>query len=100
MFAAQKDSWCEVGEVLACDDRVIALCTTMHGTDNDHSRSVKITYGAVAVIENGLVRRLDRYEPDDRPAMMSRYAELANAGENAQLDRITGSDVRDQEPRS
>ena len=34
-LATGSDWWCEVDEVLACDDRVIALSVTFHCTNND-----------------------------------------------------------------
>jgi ketosteroid isomerase-like protein len=76
MLAAQSNGRFEVREVLACDDRVMALTISMCGTSNDGGGAFEIPNGVVVVVENGLLCRLDRYQPEDRQALIARYTEL------------------------
>jgi ketosteroid isomerase-like protein len=86
-FTAGCDLWARIVEVLACDDRVIALTWIAHGRHRDGGGTFEIPIGDVMVIENGLMRSADVYGPDDRDAVLARFAELAGAQENAPLDR-------------
>jgi hypothetical protein len=77
-FAAGSDMWWQVDEALACDDRVIALMATLHGTSREGSGPFEIPFGLVAVIEDGRRTEEHLYQPDDRQAMLARYAELGS----------------------
>jgi ketosteroid isomerase-like protein len=80
-FVSASDSWWQVGEVLACDDRVVALTATLHGRNETGGGSFEIGFGVVGVIENGLRSVEDFYEPADRQAMLARYVELGGRHE-------------------
>ena len=77
-FAAFPDLSTEVDEVLACDERVIAMRWTMrgHATEDAGGGPIEIPWGVVAVVEDGLWLSADYYEPDDLVAIMRRYAQL------------------------
>ena len=66
----------EVEEVLACDDRAVAMSLSIRGTSADGGGPYKIAYCIVCVIEGELLRSVDRYGLDDRRAALARYAEL------------------------
>jgi flavin-dependent dehydrogenase len=78
-FAAAIDRWWQVDEVLACDDRVIALTCTMHGRSNDGGGggAFAIPFGVVFVVEYGLRTHEHHYQPEDRRAMLAQFAELS-----------------------
>jgi DUF1009 family protein len=61
--------------VLGCDERVIALISRARGF-TEHGGLGEIAYGQVAVVEDGSILRLERDEPDDRDAMLTRFGEL------------------------
>jgi ketosteroid isomerase-like protein/tetratricopeptide (TPR) repeat protein len=79
LYRSAMDIWPDVHtephEVLACDDRVIAFTHTTSGTDGKGS-PFEIPFGVVFLVENGLITTWDQYEPDNRQAMIGRYAEL------------------------
>jgi ketosteroid isomerase-like protein len=75
-LVASADVRNDVDEVLACDDRVIAISYAIRGTSTDGGDAFEISIGLVSVIEDGLLVRQDIYEPGDRQAMIARYAEL------------------------
>ena len=76
-FSIGCELWARVVEVLACGDRVIALSWTVHGRHRDGGGTFEIPIGDLMVIEDGLVHSADVYDPNDRDAMLARYAELA-----------------------
>ncbi len=86
LFALSSDARCDVEEILACDDRVIALRLAYRGHANDGGGVAEFAIGMVSVIEDGQFVGSDQYEPDDRAAMIARYAEvgggLAALGDN------------------
>jgi len=65
----------EMDEVLACDERVIAMRATVRGTSPD-GRQFEVALGLVDVVEDGLFVSADRYDAESRDAMLTRYAEL------------------------
>ncbi|MGA2455757.1 MAG: nuclear transport factor 2 family protein [Solirubrobacteraceae bacterium] len=65
----------ELEEVLACDERVIAMRATVRGTSPD-GEQFEVPLGLVDVTENGLFTSADRYDPENRDAMLARYTEL------------------------
>jgi len=76
MFAAGSDWWFRVNEVLACDHQVLAVSFTARGTNGVGGGPAEIAFGAVLVIQDGSITKVDHYEHDDRQAMLARYAEL------------------------
>jgi ketosteroid isomerase-like protein len=73
----------EIDEVLACDERVIALISSWRGRGVKAGK-IEYTMGAVDVVENGLWVSCDLFEPDDRAGMLARYEELRRTVEPAQ----------------
>ena len=51
----------EMDEVLACDERVIAMRATVRGT-TPHGQHFEVPLGLVDVVENGLFVSADRYD--------------------------------------
>ncbi len=87
-FAVSPDVRGEVDEVLACDERVIALITTWRGLGGDASGSFEIRVGMVDVIEAAQSVSRDQYECSDRDAMLARYKELCrDSGAEAPVPR-------------
>ncbi len=73
------DIRCEIGEVLACDDRVIALQSIWRGSSERIGGSTfEIRYGTVTTIEDGRIARLERFDSDDRDAMLECFARLSD----------------------
>ncbi len=73
--------WSEVDEVLACDERVIAMRTTTRAPAWESAGRFEISFGAVVVCGAGLIVRWEQYEPDDREGMLARYRELGGRRE-------------------
>ena len=65
----------EMEEVLACDERVIAMRAALRGTSPD-GQQFEVPLGLVDVIEDGLFVSADRYDAGNRDAMLARYTEL------------------------
>ena len=76
-FKSTPDFELVVDEVLACDERVIAVGQTWRGHANDGGGEYEVRVGLVNVIEHGVLSRSDQYDHDDREGMLARYAELA-----------------------
>ena len=76
-FAAAADSWFQIDEVLACDDRVIAVILVLHGKHRAGGGSFEIPAGVVVLAKDGHGIHDDVYAPEDREAMLARYAELS-----------------------
>jgi hypothetical protein len=70
-----------VDEVLACDDRLVAFTMTWRGSGADGGGELALPIGNVYVVEGGRVAHLDQYDPDDRQAMIARYAELGGGSD-------------------
>ncbi len=66
----------EVDEVLACDDRVMAMRAAWRGKDPASGGDLERPVGVVSLIEGGRLKRIDQYEPAERQLMTARYAEL------------------------
>ena len=58
-------------------NRVIALTCVMHGRSNDGGGAFEIPLGFVAVTENGLRTHEYAYQPEERDAMLAKFAELS-----------------------
>ena len=76
VLAGTTDRHFEVDEVLACDDRVLAMRITFRGTGVDVAGALEIPMGTVFAVADGQCVRQDRYGHDDREAILARYAEL------------------------
>ncbi len=81
VVAAFEPFWLEVDEVLACNERVIALTATAHGFADhaDGGGAGEVSFGYVTVIEDGVMARLERYEPNNRQTLLARFTELTTA---------------------
>ena len=66
----------EIDEVLACDDRVIAVTVTWRGIAADTGGAFALPVGNVSVIEAGHNVSQEQFDPGDRDALLARYAEL------------------------
>jgi len=75
-YAVAADVRLEVDEVLACDDRVIAMRATVHGTRSSGRRPFDLPAGIVSVVENGRIIRREQFDHADVEGMLTRYAEL------------------------
>jgi SnoaL-like domain len=75
-FEVADDHYAEVDEVLACDDRVIVARLTYRGRSKETGSDLVVRVGSVSVIEAGVRVSTDLYDPDERQAMLERYAEL------------------------
>jgi ketosteroid isomerase-like protein len=84
-LATQPNVELEIDEVLACDDRVIVLCLTWRGR-GVKAGELAYTVGQVNVVENGRWLSTENFEPEDRQAMIARFAELGG-GQAALGDR-------------
>jgi class 3 adenylate cyclase len=76
IFVISADAHQAVDEILACDERVIALRTTVRGSGADGVGEFAYSFSYVAVFEAGRMVSQDVYGHDDRPAIVARYAEL------------------------
>jgi ketosteroid isomerase-like protein len=76
VFAIMPDARIELEEVLACDERVTVMRQTWRGHAADGGGEMAVPLGFVNVIEQGRMRSTELYHPDDRKAMIARYAEL------------------------
>jgi ketosteroid isomerase-like protein len=86
-FEVTTDVHLEIDEVLACDDRVIAMRLTVHGTNLDCGTRFDRPLGIVSVIEDGRMVRHDQYDHHDTNAMLARYAQLG--GERKRLREVS-----------
>jgi class 3 adenylate cyclase/ketosteroid isomerase-like protein/tetratricopeptide (TPR) repeat protein len=65
-----------VDEVLACDERVIAMRVRYVGSAADGGGDVEVAVGTVNVVDNDMIVSADRFDHDDREGMLARYREL------------------------
>jgi hypothetical protein len=72
---ASPDVRGEFDEVIACDDRVIAVRMAWRGR-GVKAGELEVTAGAVYVVENGHWKSADFYDAEDRRAVVARYVEL------------------------
>ncbi len=76
MIAATRELRHRVEEIHAAGDGAIAMRAAWHGTSADTGGAFSVEVGYVGVLRDGLLWRIDIYEPEDRAAMVARYAEL------------------------
>jgi hypothetical protein len=74
---ASTDVRIELDELLACDERVIAMRAAVRGTVPDDGAMFEVRFGAVDVVEDGRFTSVELYDSDDRRALFARYVELA-----------------------
>jgi hypothetical protein len=70
----------ELEEVLACDERVIAMRAAVRGTNAD-GEQFEVPLGLVDVIEDGLFVGAERFDAGDRVGMLARYIELGGSSQ-------------------
>jgi ketosteroid isomerase-like protein len=87
-FSGSEDLRVDVEEVIACDERVIALQGVYRGTGLDAESEFEIPFAVVTVVDNGLLRRTEAFEPEDRGAIIARFAELAGPASRREPLRI------------
>jgi len=68
--------WWQIDEVLACDDRLIALTCTFRGKNSDGGGTFELLFGLLVLHDNGRRSEEHLYAPDDRQAMLAKFAEL------------------------
>jgi hypothetical protein len=82
-FASTADVRVEIDEVLARDGNVTALIISWRGTSSQDTGggAFELTVGNVSVIRNGKFVRAEQFDPDDRKAILARFAELSGQAE-------------------
>jgi hypothetical protein len=76
VFTVSPDIRFAIDEVLACDDRVIALTVSYRGLAQGGLGEFSYISGYVAEIENGRWFSTSEFEHDDHAAMLARYRAL------------------------
>ncbi len=76
VFAVSPDVRFSVDEVLACDERVVAMRASYHGSGIGGRGRFAFEAGFVTVVEDGRATSVDVYEYEDNDAILARFAEL------------------------
>lgn len=76
VFAVSPDVRFTVDEVLACDERVVAMRASYHGSGIGGRGRFAFEAGFVTLVEGGLSISSDAYEYEDNEAMLARFDEL------------------------
>jgi ketosteroid isomerase-like protein len=78
-----------IDEVIACDERVIAVRISLLGTSPELAGGeVEVSFVQVRVYEGGVFVSSEMFDADDRQAILARYAELTRlSGPEAVLRR-------------
>jgi predicted ester cyclase len=76
VFTVSPDIRFAIDEVLACDDRVIALTVSYRGRAQGGVGEFNYISGYVAEIEDGRWASTSEFEHDDNEAMLARYKAL------------------------
>jgi ketosteroid isomerase-like protein len=79
-LSAFPDLWLDIVEVVACDERVMALRYKLRGHGIDGGGEMEVPLGAVVVAEQDQLVSVELYDMDDRAAMLARYSELGGSG--------------------
>jgi predicted ester cyclase len=77
VFTVSPDIRFAIDDVLACDDRVIALTVSYNGRGQGGLGEFAYISGYVAVIEEGLWVSTSEFEHDDEETMLARYRALS-----------------------
>jgi class 3 adenylate cyclase/ketosteroid isomerase-like protein len=86
-LSAFPDLWLDVVEVLACDERVIALRYKLRGHGIDGGGEMEVAQGCVVAVEDERMVSVELYDIDDRSAMLARYEELTGRYELSRWPR-------------
>jgi SnoaL-like domain len=76
VFTVSPDIRFAVDDVLACDERVVALTVSYNGRAQGGLGEFAYISGYVAVIEDGRWASTSEFEHDDEQAMLARYRAL------------------------
>jgi len=76
VFAVSPDVRFTVDEVLACDERVVAMRASYHGSGIGGRGRFAFEAGFVTVVADDCSISVDVYEYEDNDAMLARFAEL------------------------
>ncbi len=76
VFAVSPDVRFAIDEVLACNEQVVAMRASYHGSAIGGSGRFAFEGGFVTLVEDGHSLSVDQYEYDDNEAMLARFAEL------------------------
>lgn len=76
VFAVSPGVRFAVDEVIACNERVVAMRASYHGQGAGGHGRFAVEAGFVTLVENGHSLSVDQYEYDDDVAMLARYTEL------------------------
>ena len=79
VFSVSPDIRFAIDEVLACDDRAIALTVKYNGRAQGGKGEFAYISGYVAVIEGGRWVSTSEFEHDDADAMLARYRALGGS---------------------
>ena len=79
--SAFPDLWLDVVEVVACDDRVMALRYKLCGHGTDGGGEMEVPQGSVVMVEDEQLVSVELYDIDERAAMLKRYEELGGRRE-------------------
>lgn len=77
VYAVSPDVRFAIDDVLACDERVLAMRASYHGMGPGGRGEFAYVAGFVTVVEDGHSLYTEQFEYDDDAAMLARYAELA-----------------------
>jgi hypothetical protein len=77
VYAVSPDARFAIDEVLACDERVLAMRASYHGLGPGGHGEFAYVAGFVTVVEDGHSMHTEQFEYDDDAAMLARYAQLA-----------------------
>jgi hypothetical protein len=78
VFAVSPDVRFAIDQVLACDERVVAMRASYHGQGPGGRGEFAFVSGFVTLVEQGHSVHVDQYEYDDDAAMLARYAALTH----------------------
>jgi hypothetical protein len=76
VYAVSPDVRFAIDEVLACDERVLAMRASYHGQGPGGRGEFAYVAGFVTVVERGHSMHTEQFEYDDDAAMLARYTEI------------------------
>jgi ketosteroid isomerase-like protein/limonene-1,2-epoxide hydrolase len=77
IFDSSPNVHFDVDEVLACDDRIVAARVAVRG-EGVKAGPLEVPVGGIYVFDDQQWISVEFYEPDDRDAILARFAELTN----------------------
>jgi len=80
----------EIEEVLAVVERAVALSCVAHGRSMpaDGGGPFEFRFASIVDVEDGRFRRFELFEPEDRAAVLARFAELTGERIYQRFDRL------------